>query len=80
VTFVPVTKKDFYEDEPLYGHPAFKGGILKSDRIMDIETKEITETPTTEVKDAEVKSGAAITPHCTDPSCQYAGTWHRHGG
>lgn len=58
--FKPVTRRDFYEDEPLFGRPEFKGGILKSDSLeetMDIETKEIREAPSTEEKNAEIKSG-----------------------
>jgi hypothetical protein len=62
--FRPVTRRDFYEDIPLHGRAEFKGGILRSDvlqpeeGIVDIETKEVIQTPTTEEKNREVKSGA----------------------
>jgi hypothetical protein len=80
-TFRRVTDRDFYEDIPLKGRPEFAGGILKSDSLepegtMDIETKEIKRTPSTERKDEEVKSGAR--KPCTDKDCPYAGSWHVH--
>jgi len=93
--FTPVTDDDFFEDIPLVGRPEFDGGILLSDHAipkgddeMDIATKEITQTPTTEVKDAPVESGslrpdavrrpASERRPCVDPSCQFAGSWHVH--
>lgn len=57
---------EMFEDLPLHGRPEFKGGILESDRIkseagkMDIETKEIVSTPSTERKDESVKSGIRV--------------------
>jgi hypothetical protein len=62
--FRKVTNRDFYGDEPLKGNPAFDGGILEADSltpeeaaVMDIETKEIREAPSTEEKNADLKSG-----------------------
>jgi hypothetical protein len=61
--FRPVTKQDMYEDIPLHGRPEFRGGVYESDRVESVvmdenfETKEIRQTPTTEIKDREVKSG-----------------------
>jgi hypothetical protein len=63
--FRPVTKQDMYEDIPLHGRPEFRGGVYESDRVESVvmdenfETKEIRQTPTTEIKDREVKSGVA---------------------
>lgn len=82
-SFVPVTKADFYEDIPLLGQPGFEGGIFKSDHLlentMEIETKEITSAPSTEVKDAEVRSGTQSQRRpCSNPDCPHAGATHVH--
>jgi hypothetical protein len=60
-----------FDDIPLHGRPEFKGGILESDQpfreatIMDIETKEIVSTPSTERKDEAVKTGLKTVPDRT---------------
>jgi hypothetical protein len=83
--FRPVMHGERYEDIPLANRPEFKGGILESDHPkleagMDIETKEIISTPSSERKDDEVKSGTNIPKACTDPQCLFAGSWHVHEG
>lgn len=48
--------------------------------MNDFETKEITSTPSTERKDDDVKSGMKLREACSDPQCQFAGSWHVHEG